>query len=310
MTSLRKPFARTLLSSLLCLAIIGLGCGEDSVTSTCGNGFCELRESADSCPTDCRENGFCGDQFCADTETVATCPDDCLNCTGIRRASDTGQSCAESVECSPDAVCANLGAGRGRRCVQPCIPAQCEAFCATGTYCGRTTDGVSGLCVPECSTGEANECGLDTVCATRDGASRCVPADNVLFTAEAIRAGIDSRYFDGSDWDLFSGPDPEVVFSLSGLEICTTGPAFDTAVATYSSSCSLPLRVGDELDVVLYESDDLDGSDFVIGCRLSIASHAILRQIITDRRIRCADTGSPPSYPPATTWIEFDLIAR
>ncbi len=64
---------------LASIAVIALsGCIEPTV---CGNGICEIGESASSCPTDC-QLAVCPDGECQPPETTATCPQDCKEATG------------------------------------------------------------------------------------------------------------------------------------------------------------------------------------------------------------------------------------
>ncbi|APR82217.1 Hypothetical protein A7982_07566 [Minicystis rosea] len=65
--------------------------------TTCGNGSCEVGETASSCPDDCATTGNdCGDGFCANGE-AATCPDDCCG----DATCDPGEEFVCPNDCAP-----------------------------------------------------------------------------------------------------------------------------------------------------------------------------------------------------------------
>jgi hypothetical protein len=63
---------------------LSLQSSDPNANTTCGNGFCEVGESHESCANDCCELGAdgacvaaCGNGFCEQGETARSCPSEC-----------------------------------------------------------------------------------------------------------------------------------------------------------------------------------------------------------------------------------------
>ncbi|MCK7502661.1 MAG: solute carrier organic anion transporter [Desulfobacterales bacterium] len=65
------------------VALLVVGCGEDSPAVRCGDGTCSSMEDCGNCAVDCAPcpDPVCGDGTCNGTEGCTTCPADCGGCT-------------------------------------------------------------------------------------------------------------------------------------------------------------------------------------------------------------------------------------
>jgi len=106
--------------------------------SACGDGFCDVFETPQTCPWDC-EGSFCGDGSCSPEEDMWTCEIDCSVCG--------------------DGHC--TGVEDPYNCVNDC------GYCGDG-FCSTTE--TPGTCAPDCPS-----CG-DGVCNDGETATSC-PAD-------------------------------------------------------------------------------------------------------------------------------------
>ncbi len=146
---------------------------------SCGDNKCEMAEAASTCPQDC---GVCGDGLCALPDEGATCPLDCVRPCGDGKCEggESPETCA--VDCGPcgDFVCGKL------ETADTC-PADCSLSCGDGLCtmpenetncfadCGCKPDCLGKKCGPD---GCGGQCGVCPPAVSCNGVGQCACIPN------------------------------------------------------------------------------------------------------------------------------------
>lgn len=86
----------------------------DAAKPACGDGVCNGKETAASCPSDCSTSSVCGDGVCDADEDCASCSDDCGLCgscgDGVCSSDESCEICSDdcgacACACNNDGVC-------------------------------------------------------------------------------------------------------------------------------------------------------------------------------------------------------------
>jgi hypothetical protein len=130
------------------------GCG-DCGGATCGDAWCDLGETCETCPADCGECAGCGDGDCSWDEDCTTCSEDCGPCS-------TGDCCEPQD-----------GPGCGDQFIQDCVCLD-DPWCCGNEWDQTCVDEVDAFGCGDCGGGGA-DCG-DGDCDVDEDCEIC-PAD-------------------------------------------------------------------------------------------------------------------------------------
>jgi hypothetical protein len=140
----------------------------------CGDGFCEIGETALSCAADCfdfdPEDAVCGDDFCEIGETRTNCPDDCeIGAPGddvcgndVCEAGETDANCP--FDCQDDGdpfICGDgmCDAGESLNCPTDCNTDVCSPTCVSDVGCDDNDPCTNDDCI-----GAPGRCGPVSIC--------------------------------------------------------------------------------------------------------------------------------------------------